>query len=96
MNVRSLAEWIEEGELLEIYERSPAILCLRHLKSLLKHLRDETKRSLLKIQLTKLKKLNELLKSLIETFDWNVKRERRCDEVAARELAATFLKGRLI
>jgi len=93
-NVKSLAKWIEEGELLSLYERRSSILCLKHLNLLLKQLKGETGRSLLDVQLAKLKKLNGQLRSLIETFDWNLKKERSYEEVSARELAATFLKGR--
>ncbi|MEM2876375.1 MAG: DUF6062 family protein [Candidatus Bathyarchaeia archaeon] len=94
-NLTSLSEWFKEGELLKLYGRSPSILCLNHLKATLKRLDEKNRKSLLSIQLSKLVKLNENLKSFIKKFDWNVNEKQSHEEVAARELAAIVLRGKV-
>ncbi|MBP1912733.1 DUF6062 family protein [Thermococcus stetteri] len=83
-------------ELLLLYENSEAVLCRRHYEMLLSEVskRDEEKANALKeIQVKKLKRLQERLKSFVDKFDYRSQEEPTKEEVSSLPLAIEALKG---
>lgn len=91
--IESFAERLEE--LLDIYEKSEAILCKRHYEMLEEKLREnsELRERLRTIQISKLKRLHGLLSRFIEKFDYRSKEEPSEEEIRAVKGTIETLKG---
>ncbi len=84
------------GELLPDYEKSGSVLCKRHyemLYSLLKGKNPTAAEELKRVQLEKLRELDERLKSFIDKFDYRVDEEHTTEELKAPPQAVEALKG---
>ena len=90
----SLAKWIEDPEMLELFREGESVFCIPHLTAILRKVSDETASEILKIQLEKMRKVDDKLKSLIRKFDYRVKEEITAEEADARKIAAEILKGK--
>ncbi|WP_297419244.1 DUF6062 family protein [Thermococcus sp.] len=92
--VEAFAERIDE--LLPDYERSGSILCRRHydmIHSILMEKSPEMAEELKRVQIKKLRELNERMKSFIDKFDYRAKEGHTSDEIRALPQAVETLKG---
>ncbi|MEM1976506.1 MAG: DUF6062 family protein [Nitrososphaerota archaeon] len=91
--ISSLAEWIGEPEILNLFRGERSMLCLPHLTALLRRMGGEIASEVLRIQLEKMKSIDYRLRSLIRKYDYMVEERIAVEEIEAKRVAAEILRG---
>lgn len=92
--IDSLAEWIEEPELFNLFQIGEPMFCLPHLVALLEKMSPEMSSKILSIQLEKMRTVNDKLRSLIRKSDYIVEEKITAEEAEAKKAAVEALKGK--
>ncbi|WP_297534816.1 DUF6062 family protein [Thermococcus sp.] len=93
--VEAFAERLED--LLDEYQRSPSVLCRRHYQMLLRAVereKPELAARLREIQREKLRKLDELMRAFIDSFDYRAERPATKEERESLRVGLEALVGR--